>query len=251
MKGLRHFGKYCGMLGTSVAKPERLSMYWKELFRQMQEIGIGSLIIVVIINVFIGAVSSVQTAWTLYDSYRVPSEYIGYVVRDSVLLELCPTITCIVLAGKVGSQITSELGSMRISEQIDALEIMGVHTPSYLIAPKIIASLITIPLLICVAAFLSLAAGMYAGEASGFVERSDFIAGLQMTPTGAGMITKNVSIMITKAFVFSFIISSIACYQGFFVKGGAIEIGKASTRSVVYGNIFILVADYFLIALLT
>ena len=234
------------MIGRSFNLPDRFNMYWKELLRQMVEIGIGSLFIVVLVNVFVGAVSSVQTAWTLYDSPLIPAYYISYVVRDNILIELCPTVTAIVLAGKVGSQITSELGSMRISEQIDALEIMGVPTQGYLVGPKILASIITIPLLICIGATLSMVVGMYAGDLSGFVLKEDFLDGLVFNYD-----KRVIYIMLTKAFVFAFIIAAISCYQGFFVRGGAIEIGRASTRAVVYSNVFIIISDYIILALMT
>ena len=150
---LYHFGRYLMMMGTALARPERTYMYYKETTRQMNDIGIGSLVIVILISLFIGAVTAVQFSYQL-DGTLVPLYYIGYIVRDSTIIELAPTITCLVLAGKVGSNMSSEIGGMRQKEHIDAMEIMGVNTAGYLVLPKIIAALVVIPLLVAIAAFV-------------------------------------------------------------------------------------------------
>ena len=226
-------------------RPEKVNMYWRELSRQMNDIGIGSLPIVGLISFFIGAVTAVQTAFQIVGSW-IPENYVGYIVRDSMLLELAPTISCLVLAGKVGSSIASELGTMRISEQIDALEIMGINTTSYLVGPKIIAAMLMVPLLVIIAALLGCGGGYAAVVASETLSNAAYREGLQIF-----FDEFYVTIMIVKSVVFAFIITSIACYQGYFVQGGALQIGKASTRAVVYSSVMILLSDYVLALLLT
>ena len=157
-----HFGKYILMIKGMFTRAENRRMYWKELMHQCSEIGIGSLGIVTIISVFMGAVSAVQTAYQLV-SPIIPKSTIAQIVRDTVILEFAPTLVCIVLAGVVGSKIASELGNMRVSEQIDALEIMGINTKSYLVAPKILAALIVIPLLVILSMGLGIWGGRFAG----------------------------------------------------------------------------------------
>ena len=235
-----HIGNYMLMLKALFVRPERMAMYWKETFRQMVDIGVGSLLIIAIISFFIGAVSTVQFAYNLQDSL-VPMMYVGYVVKESMILEFAPTISCLILAGKVGSNISSELGSMRLTEQIDALEIMGVHAKAYLIGPKLIAAVTMIPLLVIVSAAIGIYGGMVAGLASGYVLKTDYIQGVLSFFDAFG-----VFVMLLKAVTFGFLLTSIACYQGFNAYGGALEIGKASTRAVVISSIMVLFADYIL-----
>ena len=211
---------------------------------QCNDIGIGSLGIICIISVFIGAVSAVQTAYQI-TSPLIPKTTIAQIVRDTVILEFAPTLSCIVLAGVVGSKIASELGNMRVSEQIDALEIMGINTKAYLILPKIIAGVITIPMLIVLAMALGIWGGRLAGSATGIIDTSIFDNGLLMGFSGY-----NVFFALTKSFVFAFLITSIPCFYGYNVKGGALEIGHSSTRAVVVSCILLLLADYILSALL-
>lgn len=221
-----------------LARPEKLSMYWKETTRQMHDIGVGSLTIVAIISVFIGAVTAVQFAYQLSESF-IPSYYVGYIARDSMIIELASTITCLVLAGKVGSNMAAEIGGMRQKEQIDALEIMGVNTAAYLVMPKIVAALIVIPLLVIIAAFLGIIGGYVAAIASGYVTGAEFVEGLY-----TNYVPYYVLMMIVKALVFAFILTSVSCYQGYYVTGGSIELGRASTNAVVFSDILILLADY-------
>ncbi|MBS1512553.1 MAG: ABC transporter permease [Bacteroidetes bacterium] len=235
-----HFGRYLLMLKGMFTKPENMRMYWKEFMHQCVEIGIGALGIVVIISVFMGAVSAVQTAYQLV-SPIIPKSTIAQIVRDTVILEFAPTLVCIVLAGVIGSKIASELGNMRVSEQIDALEIMGINTKAYLILPKIAASLITIPLLVILAMALGIVGGRVAGVASGILSADTYDRGLIES-----FMPFNVRFGIYKAITFSFIISSISAYYGYFVKGGALEIGRSSTKSVVVSCVMILFADYIL-----
>ncbi|MCW3081443.1 MAG: transporter permease [Segetibacter sp.] len=226
------------------SRPENPKMYWKEFMHQCVEIGIGSLPIVVIISLFLGAVTTVQTAYQLV-SPLVPASTIGQIVRDSMILELSPTVVSIVLAGVVGSKIASELGNMRISEQIDALEIMGINTKTYLVLPKILAALLMIPCLITLSAFLGIWGGRMAANMSGIVASDIFDIGLR-----SNFLPKNVWFALSKAYTFAFIVSSIPAYFGYFVTGGSLEIGRSSTTSVVVSCILILVADYALAALL-
>ena len=168
MAFFNHFGRYVLLLKSLFVRPEITSIYWKEIARQMVEIGVGSVGIVVIVSVFLGAVVTVQTAYQL-TTPLISKSIIGSIAANSIILELAPTVTVLVLAGKIGSKIASELGTMRISEQIDALEIMGVHSSAYLVLPKILASTLMIPLLVIISAFLSIYSGMWVGEFTGEV----------------------------------------------------------------------------------
>lgn len=241
---LTHFGSYLLMLKGMFTKPENWRMYWKEFMHQCVEIGLGALPIVVIVSLFLGAVSTVQTAYQMV-SPLVPQTTIAQIVRDSMILELSPTVVSIVLAGVVGSKIASELGNMRISEQIDALEIMGINTRNYLIMPKILGALVVVPCLIVISAVLGIWGGRTAGEMSGILATDIYDMGLRM-----GINFYNITFAFYKAYTFAFIISSVPAYFGYNVKGGALEIGRASTSAVVVSCILILLADYLLAALL-
>jgi len=232
------------MIGGIFTKPENFRMYWKEFMNQCSDIGIGSLGIVAIISVFMGAVSTVQTAYQLV-SPLIPKSSIAQIVRDTVILEFAPTLVCIVLAGVVGSKIASELGNMRVSEQIDALEIMGINTKAYLVGPKILAALVVIPMLVVVATILGIWGGRIAGTMANIISATTYDKGLH-----ENFVPYNVFFALSKAYTFAFIISSIPAYFGYYVKGGALEIGRASTKAVVISCIMILFADYILAALL-
>lgn len=244
MTFLRDVGRFVLMLKGMFSKPENGRMYWKEFMHQCSEIGIGSLGIVAIISVFIGAVSTLQTAYQLLTPL-IPKSTIAQIVRDTVILEFAPTLTCIVLAGVVGSKIASELGNMRVSEQIDALEIMGINTKSYLIMPKIIAGLLMIPLLVIIAMALGIWGGRLAGEMAGILSTDMFDRGLH-----EAFVPYNVTFALAKSYTFAFIICSIPAFFGYYVQGGALEIGRASTKAVVVSCIMLLFADYILSALL-
>jgi phospholipid/cholesterol/gamma-HCH transport system permease protein len=244
MNFLSEVGKYILMLKGMFSKPENFKMYWKEFMHQCAEIGIGSLGIVAIISVFMGAVSTVQTAYQLV-SPLIPLYTISTIVRDTVILEFSPTLVSIVLAGVVGSKIAGELGNMRVSEQIDALEIMGINTKAYLVLPKILGALVVIPMLVIISMALGIWGGRLAGAAAGILSGTTYDKGLFMD-----FIPYNVFFAMTKAYTFAFIISSIPAYFGYHVKGGALEIGRASTKAVVVSCIAILFADYILAALL-
>ena len=241
---LFHIGRYILMIKRCFTKPERTIMYWKETMRQMVNIGVGSVIIILLISFFIGAVTSTQFAYNLSTS-MVPMYFVGYVVKESMILELAPTISGLILAGKVGSNLASELDTMRLTEQIDALEIMGVNTFSYLIGPKLAAAIIMVPILVVIAAATGIYGGLLAGELTGYVSSEDYMQGVLM-----GFLQKNINVMLIKATVFGFIITSISCYQGFYASGSALEIGKASTKAVVLSSVMVLVADFVLAWLL-
>jgi len=230
-------GRYILLLRLSFRKPEKFSVYWAEIMREMVSVGIGSLGIVAIISVFIGAVATIQTAFQLI-SNLIPKTVVGQITRDSTILEFSPTITALVLAGRVGSSIASQIGTMRVTEQIDALEIMGVNAPGYLISPKIISGVTMIPVLVIISVFLGLTGGYIACAASHDVSTADYIAGLKdgFNPVAA-------TVCAVKATTFGFIITSICAYQGFYTAGGALEVGQAATRGVVYSCVMILFAD--------
>src|SRR5665213_459237 len=244
MKLFSSIGAYLLMMKGMFTKPENFKMYWKELMHQSVEIGMGSLWIVTVISVFMGAVSAIQTAYQLV-SPVIQKETIAQVVRDTVILEFAPTLVCIVLAGVVGSKIAGELGNMRVSEQIDALEIMGINTRTYLVLPKILAAMITIPLLVVISMVLGIWGGRLASVATGIVAATQFDKGLLQN-----FLPYNVFFALAKAYTFSFIISSISSFYGYYVKGGSLEIGRASTQSVIVSCVLILLADYVLSAVL-
>lgn len=237
------FGKYLLMLKGMFTATESKRMFWKEYIRQCVDIGIGSLPIVMIISFFLGAVTTVQTASQLV-SPLVPLSTIGIIVRDSILLEFAPTFLSIVLAGVVGSKIASELGNMRISEQIDALEIMGINTKNFLIFPKILGAITTVPLLVGISAVIGIWGGYLVGSWTNVVPAEVFITGIRK-----GFMINYVLIGFYKSFIFAIIISTVPAFYGYYVKGGALEIGKAGTKSVVVSCILILIADYIVAAI--
>jgi phospholipid/cholesterol/gamma-HCH transport system permease protein len=239
------FGRYWQLLGASVARPENFGMYLRETIRQMYHIGIGSLLIVCLISVFIGAVAAVQFAYQL-DGQLIPRYYIGYIVRDLAIIELSPTFTCLVLAGKVGSNMTAEIGGMRQHEHIDAMEIMGVNTAAYLIMPKIIAAIFMIPMLVATSAFVSILGGYLASVPTKLLSHGDYVRGLR-----SFFEQYNLVMMFIKAFTYAFLLTTISCYEGYYVKGGSVELGEASTRAVVRSDIGILLADYLITVVLT
>ena len=240
-----HFGNFILWQEQIFKRPENLKMYYKETIRQMYDIGIGSLPIVFLISIFIGAVTAVQFYYQMAGSL-IPAYYIGYIVRDMTIIELAPTITCLVLAGKVGSNMAAELGGMRQKEHIDAMEIMGVNTSAYIVLPKMIAALLMIPVLVCAAALIGILGAYLASVPAGLFSSAEFIKGVR-----SFFVPYNVFMMFVKAFVFAYILTSVSCYQGYFVKGGSVELGEASTRAVVYSNILILLADYIIALILT
>ncbi|MVN90887.1 MlaE family ABC transporter permease [Mucilaginibacter aquatilis] len=230
-------GKYILLIRLSFKKPEKFSVYWGEIMREMVSIGIGSMGIISIISVFIGAVATIQVAFQLA-SPLVPRSIAGSISRDSTILEFSPTISALVLAGRVGSSIASQIGTMRVTEQIDALEIMGVNAPGYLIAPKIFAGIIMVPMLVIYSMVLGILGGYLACAITGDIATTDYVMGLR-----DGFQPIIIQVALVKAFFYGFIITSICAYQGFYTSGGALEVGQSATTGVVYSCIFILFAD--------
>jgi phospholipid/cholesterol/gamma-HCH transport system permease protein len=226
------------MLKGMFTKTDNINMFWKEYMKQCYDIGIGSLPIVVIISFFLGAVMTVQTASQLVNPL-IPLSTIGIIVRDGMILEFAPTFLSIVLAGVVGSKIASELGNMRTTEQIDALEIVGINSKNYLILPKILGSFTMVPMLVGISAVIGVWGGYLVGGWTGSVPNELFISGIR-----SDLNTDYINIAFYKSFIFAFIISTVPAYFGYYVKGGALEIGKAGTQSVVVSCILILIADY-------
>jgi len=223
---------------------EKVSTYPPLVFDEMLRIGIDSIFIVSIVSFSIGAVTAIQTAQNLVSPF-VPKYVIGTITRDMVILELCTTFTCVILAGKIGSNIAGNLGTMRITEQIDALEIMGINSASYLVLPKIIASLLMFPLLCITSAFLALVGGYVAGVFTGHLTEYEYIYGIRYD-----FKTYNVLFALTKSVVFGFLISAISSFRGYYTRGGSLEVGQSSTAAVVNSCIAILVADFVLAQLL-
>ena len=241
---MQGIGKYFIFLGNLFIKREPIKTYLKQILDECIKVGIDSLVIVTIVSTFIGAVTCIQTAYNLV-SPLIPRYVISLVVRDMTLLELAPTITAIVFAGKVGSNIAGELGTMKISEQVDALEVMGINSVSFLGLPKIIACLIMYPMLVILAGFLAIVGGYVAGTVTGVITPQDYIYGIR-----ADFLQFNVTFALIKSFVFAFLVSSISSFKGYYTEGGALEVGQSSTSAVTNSCIAILVADYLLAELL-
>lgn len=238
MKLLGHIGKYFLMIGTVFSKPEKFRIFRKRLFEEIQKIGIDSIMIVALMSVFIGGVIALQTASNM-DNPFLPAYTVGYITRSSTILELSPTIICLILAGKVGSNIASEIGTMRITEQIDALEIMGVNSLSYIILPKVIAALLFFPILIIFSMTLALIGGWLALLLSDLCDTDTYVLGIR-----SFFRAYDVYYALTKTVVFGFLIVTISSYYGYYVKGGSIDVGRSSTEAVVTSSIFVLIANF-------
>jgi len=244
MKFLFHFGRYLNLLRQAFQRPEKQSIYFRQIMVEMENLGLDSVGIVAIISVFMGAVLAIQMAFNI-DTPLIPSYTIGYVTRQSVELEFAPTIISLILAGKVGSRIASEIGTMRVTEQIDALEIMGINPATFLILPKIVASMFINPFLIAMSMILAVSGGWLAGIFTGLFPSAEYIYGIQ-----SFFHLYDIFYAIVKTIVFAFLISSISAYCGFYTKGGALEVGEASTNGVVYSSIAIIFMNLILTQLL-
>ncbi len=244
MKILFHFGRYFILIKRAFGKPEKFSVYIDRIFEEMNILGVGSLGIVAIISIFMGAVITIQSAFN-FESPLIPLYAVGVAVRDSMILEFSPAIVSLILAGKVGSSIASEIGTMRVSEQIDALEIMGINSSGYLIFPKIIASVLFNPILVVFSMFLGIAGGYVFGLFAGVVSDYEYVYGItyEFRPY-------NVIYALIKSVVFAFIIASVPAYHGYYTSGGALEVGRSSTKGVVYSSVLILLFDLILTQLL-
>ncbi len=230
-----HIGRYFALIAKVLSRPEKGRVYIKQIFKEVDALGLNSLGIVVIISFFLGAVITIQTAYN-FENPLIPLYLIGLTARDSMLLEFSSTIVGLILAGKVGSNVASEIGTMRVTEQIDALEIMGINSASYLILPKICGLVLFAPVLFIVSNFVGIIGGWVAGVGTGAVTSYDFIYGLHYAFNPF-----YITYSFTKCLVFAFIIISVSAYHGYYTIGGALEVGKSSTKAVVYSSILILV----------
>lgn len=224
--------------------PDKFKLFREQVIHEIYNLGLGSMGIITIISVFIGAVITLQTAANLYSSF-IPLYTVGFAARQSVILEFSPTIIALILAGKVGSNIASEIGTMRVTEQIDALEIMGVNSANFLILPKVVACVLINPFLILLSMFMALLSGWLVCEVSGIIPRYDFFYGLRFE-----FDPFSITYALIKTVFFALIIASVSAYQGYFVKGGALEVGRGSTKGVVYSSISILTVNYIITQLM-
>lgn len=241
---MKSIKKYFIFLCLLFVNRESFKTYRQQTLNECVVIGVNSIVIVVIVSTFMGAVTAIQTAYNLATPL-IPDMVIGAVVRDMTILELAPTVTALVFAGKVGSGIAGELGTMKTTEQIDALEVMGINAASYLVLPKIVATLLMYPLLVIVSGSLSIYGGFLAGTVLGLITPADYIYGTRIDFNAF-----TVSFAIYKSLAFGFLISSISSYYGFYTSGGALEVGRASTTAVTKSCIAVLVADYLLAQLI-
>ncbi|MGB0882468.1 MAG: MlaE family ABC transporter permease [Vicingaceae bacterium] len=239
-----HIGKYFLLLGRIFKKPDNFRLTRNQIIYEMVNLGIGSMGLIAIISVFMGAVVTLQTAANM-NNPLLPGYLIGYATRESFMLEMAPTVMSLILAGKIGSNIASEIGTMRITEQIDALEIMGINSASYLIFPKVIAALVMIPVIVVYSMFLGSLGGFLVAMFNEGMTIEDYVTGLRFD-------FKIFSIVyaLIKTLFFAFVITTIPSYHGYFTSGGALEIGKSSTKSVVYTSIVILIINYLITQLL-
>lgn len=235
-----HLGRYVLLLRAMLSFTNRSRLLRQEIGKQAAEMAALALPIVIIISVFIGAVTTVQTAYQLV-SPVIPRAAIAQIVREAVLLEFSPTLICIVLSGVVGSRMTSEVGNMRITEQNDALETMGVNSANWLLLPRVISAVLVIPSLTIISAASAIMGGRIAGELTGIIAPELFDIGLlrDFKPF-------TLYFMLIKSGWFAMMLASVACYHGFFCQGGSLELGRATTRSVMYNSVLILVFDYIL-----
>lgn len=244
MNYFEHVGKYFIMLKQVFKKPQKWTVFKEMLFREIEDLGLKSLGIVMFISFFVGGVVAIQTALSVNSPF-IPKYLIGFATKRSVILEFAPTFMSVILAGKVGSYITSSIGTMRVTEQIDALEVMGINSLNYLVLPKIIAVLFFYPLLILLAMFLGIYGGYVAGWLTDMFFTEDYIYGIQLD-----FDPYFVQYAMIKTIIFAFVIATIPSYHGYYVKGGSLEVGRASTQAVVWTSIVIILLNYFLTQML-
>ena len=231
------------MLRMVFIKPTKRKVMQRLIFQDIQDLIIGSLGIVAFLSFFVGGVVAIQTALNI-ESPLIPKSLVGFATRQSVILEFAPTFMCIILAGKVGSFITSSIGTMRVTEQIDALEVMGINSVNYLVFPKIMAMLL-LPIIINISMFLGILGGYTASLYGGFSSTADFIEGIQMD-----FRPFHIVYAFIKTLVFAMVLATIPAYQGYYMKGGALEVGKAATVAFVWTSIVIIVLNYIITQLL-
>lgn len=235
-------GEYFMLLGKTFQKPQKMKVFMKLLMREIYDLGVNSFGLVLFTSIFVGAVVAIQ----MYNnfsasSFPIPNSFIGYATKVVLILEFSPTIVSVILAGKVGSYIASSIGTMRVTEQIDGLDIMGVNSPNFLILPKIVASVVFNPLLIAISIVFGIVGGYWAGELTGNWTQAEYITGIQMY-----MPTYFIWYAFFKTAVFAFLIATIPAYFGYFVKGGSLEVGRASTQAVVWTIVAVIIANLIL-----
>ncbi len=240
MKVISNIGKYIMMMWVVFSRPEKVKIFRKRVFNEVETIGIYSIPIVALMSTFMGAVIALQTASNM-ESPLLPDYTIGYITQSSTILEFSPTIISLILAGKVGSNVASEIGTMRVTEQIDALEIMGVNSLAFLVQPKVFAAIIFFPILVVFSMALSLIGGWLALLTSGLATTEIYVLGIR-----SFFEPYNIFYALTKTVVFGFLIVSIASFYGYYTKGGALDVGRSSTQAVVSASIAILIANFLL-----
>ncbi|MFZ6050731.1 MlaE family ABC transporter permease [Halocola ammonii] len=244
MNLISEVGRYFLMLAQVFSKPERFIIYWRQTVLEADKIGVKSLGIISLLSVFMGAVITLQTASNI-ESAWIPVYTIGFTARQTMILEFSPTIISLILAGKVGSNIASEIGTMRVSEQIDALEIMGINSASFLILPKIVAAIFLFPFLIVISMFLGIYAGALVGEWSGVITMNDFAYGIRFD-----FRAYTVFYALVKTVVFAFVITSVSSFHGYYTSGGALQVGRSSTQAVTNSSVIIILSNYVLTQLM-
>lgn len=244
MQLLHHIGSYFLLMKKSLSRPEKPSILYRQTMKEIEKVGIDSFPIVVIISLFVGAVITIQTNFNI-ENPMLPDYLVGLTVRDSLLLEFSSTMVALILAGKVGSSIASELGMMRVTEQIDALEVMGINSASYLILPKMMAAAFFFPILCLLSMIVGIAGGYLSCILGDVIPPSEYIIGIQYA-----FQPYYIWYALTKVVFYAIIITSLSSYLGYNVSGGAIEVGKASTKSVVQSSVLILMANLILTRLI-
>jgi len=233
-KALTTIGKYVMLMKKVLEKPERGPVFRNQIMTEIDNLGIDSLGIVAIISVFMGAVVAIQTGYNTTSAW-IPEYTVGFTTRESIILEFSNTIICLILAGKVGSRIASEIGTMRVTEQIDAIEVMGINSANFLILPKIVAGVLIFPVLVVISMFLGILGGWFAAAWMNVVTVSAYYDGITLD-----LIPFEIFYSIVKTIAFSLIITSVSGFYGFYAYGGALEVGRASTKAVVMSSILII-----------
>ena len=241
---LAQVGQYCMLMGKVFSRPEKGAIYRRRILFEMQALGMNSIGLTAIISVFIGAVITLQMTINL-ESPFIPQYLIGYATRETMILEFSSTVVALILAGKVGSNIASEIGTMRITEQIDALEIMGVNSASYLILPKIVATVLFFPLLTILSIVIGILGGYMIAAFTGIMIPADYVEGLLYDFRPYSIVYS-----LIKIAVFAFIITSVSAYFGYYAQGNSLEVGRASTRAVVSSSIVIMIFNLILTQIL-
>jgi phospholipid/cholesterol/gamma-HCH transport system permease protein len=244
MKLFDLIGAYLLLLGKVFVKPEKKRIYYKLTIKEIEKLGLNSIGIVAIVSAFMGAVITLQTAYNTTSPF-LPTYLVGLAARDSILLEFSSTMVGLILAGKVGSNIASEIGTMRVTQQIDALEVMGVNSASYLILPKIVATILFNPFLTMLSMIIGIIGGWSVGAFTGVVTTQEYINGIQY-----GFVPYYITYALIKTVVFAFLITTISAFQGYNVEGGSLEVGRASTLAVVASSVAILLFNLILTQLL-